>query len=326
MINPRLALTMGDAAGIGPEVLLRALNDLQVEPDRPLRHVKITLYGDVGVLHRTAARLGLEVSQWAIKAQDPLPENHPVGTDSAITGNAAFMAVKAAATDAMTGLVDAVITSPLSKAAMNLAGHRYPGHTEILAEIAGQVPVRMMLANDELAVVLDSIHVPLAQAVADLNESTLLQTIKIAHAHFKKAGFTSPRIAVAGLNPHAGEGGLLGSEEMRIIGPAIARAKQLGIGVDGPFAPDTVFMQARGFARFDVVIAMYHDQGLIPVKYMGLDAGVNITIGLPFVRTSPDHGTAYDLAGKGTADPASMRAAIRSALRQVERRGAQAST
>ena len=215
----------------------------------------------------------------------------------------------------MAGKVRAVVTAPLSKAAMNLAGHAYPGHTEILAEGAGNVPVRMMLANEELRTVLVSIHVPLRQAIEGLTVAGIVETIRLTDAFLRRTGLEAPRIAVAGINPHAGEDGLLGDEEIRIIGPAVREAQGLGIDAQGPFPPDTVFMRARGFAQFDVVIAMYHDQGLIPVKYLGVEDGVNLTVGLPFVRTSPDHGTAFDIAGKGVADPSSMLAAMRMAER-----------
>jgi 4-hydroxythreonine-4-phosphate dehydrogenase len=204
---------------------------------------------------------------------------------------------------------------------MHLAGHRFPGHTELLAELAGGVPVRMMLANDELRTVLATIHLALRDALDSLSEPGIVETIVIADRALRRAGIAAPRIAVAGVNPHAGEGGAFGREEIEIVGPAVRRACAMGIDARGPFAPDTVFMRARGFAEFDVVIAMYHDQGLIPVKYLGLDAGVNITIGLPFVRTSPDHGTAFDIAGRpgpdghGLADPRSLLAAVAQAER-----------
>lgn len=217
---------------------------------------------------------------------------------------------------AQAGAVRAVVTAPISKEAMQAAGHHYPGHTELLAELAGGVEVRMMLANAELRVVLVSIHVALSEAVRTLDAPLIVRTLQIADRALRAAGLAAPRIAVAGLNPHAGEAGLFGREEIDIVAPAISEARAQGIDARGPFAPDTVFMRARGLAEFDAVIAMYHDQGLIPIKYLGLDQGVNITIGLPFVRTSPDHGTAFDLAGRagadgqGLADPSSLIAAI----------------
>jgi 4-hydroxythreonine-4-phosphate dehydrogenase len=202
------------------------------------------------------------------------------------------------------------------------AGESFPGHTEMLQALAAnhvgvpldQMPVRMMLANPELRTVLVSIHVSLRQAIEAVTVDNVLQTLRIAHASLRNPQGGPPRLALAGLNPHAGEGGLMGREEIDILTPALAAARYLGIDASGPFPPDTVFMRARashGQAdAIDAVVALYHDQGLIPVKYMGLDQGVNVTLGLPFVRTSPDHGTAYDIAGQGVADPSSLLAAL----------------
>jgi 4-hydroxythreonine-4-phosphate dehydrogenase len=266
-------------------------------------------------MEAVARRLGLNTGLLEVVPVTEVPEDLPVGQVSAAGGEAAFQAVYRAAQDAMAGKVRAVVTAPLSKAAMNLAGHVYPGHTEILAEVGGNVPVRMMLANEELRTVLVSIHVPLGVAVSSLSTAGIVETIRLTDAFLRMTGIQAPRIAVAGINPHAGEDGLLGDEEIRVIGPAVHEARAQGIDASGPWPPDTVFMRARGFAEFDVVIAMYHDQGLIPVKYLGVDEGVNLTVGLPFVRTSPDHGTAFDIAGKGIAQPNSLLAAMRMAER-----------
>ena len=215
-----------------------------------------------------------------------------------------------------------MVTAPLHKEALHLAGVSFPGHTELLqAQAAGhaglpiaQMPVRMMLANDELRTVLVSIHVSLVDAIKAVTAPQILQTLRITHEALSKNLGRAPRIAVAGLNPHAGEGGIFGREEIEIINPAIAEAKAQGMNVEGAFAPDTVFMRARNTAQhpgeFDVVLAMYHDQGLIPVKYLGVEKGVNVTLGLPLVRTSPDHGTAFDIAGQGIADASSLLAAV----------------
>ena len=262
-----------------------------------------------------ARHLGLNTGLLEVVPCAEVPEDLQVGQVSAAGGEAAFRAVHRAAQDAMAGKVRAVVTAPLSKAAMNLAGHVYPGHTEILAEVGGNVPVRMMLANEELRTVLVSIHVPLRVAVSSLSAAGIVETIRLTDAFLRMTGIQAPRIAVAGINPHAGEDGLLGDEEIRVIGSAVQEARAQGIDASGPWPPDTVFMRARGFAEFDVVIAMYHDQGLIPVKYLGVDEGVNLTVGLPFVRTSPDHGTAFDIAGKGIAQPNSLLAAMRMAER-----------
>jgi 4-hydroxythreonine-4-phosphate dehydrogenase len=228
---------------------------------------------------------------------------------------------------AQQGGVAGIVTAPLHKEALALAGEPYPGHTELLqaeGSPAGQppAPVRMMLANEQLRTVLVTIHMALRQAIEQVTYESVLETIRITHASALLWGMPRPRIAVAGLNPHAGEGGLFGGEELAIIGPAIEAARELGIDASGPHAPDTVFMRARHApprhpGEFDVVIAMYHDQGLIPVKYMGLDEGVNVTLGLPFVRTSPDHGTAFDLAGTGRADEGSFAHAVTMARRLV---------
>jgi 4-hydroxythreonine-4-phosphate dehydrogenase len=311
---------MGDPAGIGPEIVLKVLLG-QDEAADPAKHrsmaaaITCIVYGDPLLLAREAARLGLNPERLSIRACSSLPADLPLGRIDSRAGAAAFLAVQQAARDALAGKVRAVVTAPLNKEAMHAAGFHYPGHTEILAEIAGGPPVRMMLANDELRTVLVTIHQPLRQAIASLTTDLVLQTIQLTHRHLQACGLATPRIAVAGLNPHAGEGGLMGREELDIIAPAIERARADGIEASGPHAPDTVFMRARGFSKFDVVVAMYHDQGLIPVKYLGLEDGVNITVGLPFVRTSPDHGTAFDIAGQGAADTRSLRAAIRMADR-----------
>jgi 4-hydroxythreonine-4-phosphate dehydrogenase len=219
---------------------------------------------------------------------------------------------------ALRGEVAGLVTAPLNKEALHAAGLPYPGHTELLqAEAAAhagvaiaRMPVRMMLANDELRTVLVSIHVSLREAIEAVTLERVLQTLRITDAALHASLGHRPRIAVAGLNPHAGEGGMFGREEIEVIAPAVAAAQGEGIVAQGPFAPDTVFMRARR-GEFDAVVAMYHDQGLIPVKYLGVEKGVNVTLGLPLVRTSPDHGTAFDIAGAGTADAGSLLEAIR---------------
>ncbi|MDA8248754.1 MAG: 4-hydroxythreonine-4-phosphate dehydrogenase PdxA, partial [Rhodospirillales bacterium] len=218
----------------------------------------------------------------------------------------------------MAGRIAALVTAPISKAAWHAAGIGFPGHTELLAARAGVSEFAMMLANDELRVVLVSIHVPLAEAIRLVTPAAELRAIRLAAAAARRFGIARPRVAVAGLNPHAGEDGLFGAEDRAVIAPAVAAARAEGIDASGPWPGDTVFARARTGA-FDVVVAQYHDQGLIPVKYLGLDQGVNVTLGLPFVRTSPDHGTAFDIAGTGRASDASLRAAVRMAARMTER-------
>jgi 4-hydroxythreonine-4-phosphate dehydrogenase len=303
----RLAISAGDPLGIGPEICLKALAELA--RTHPEQAAACTVFGPRDWLTQEAHRLSLplpaiapvEIAAVAIAA---LPRgDHPKA------GAIAYSQIQQAVRSIQSGEHEALVTAPISKHALHMAGLPYPGHTELLAELAGHVPVRMLLMNDELRTVLVTVHLPLAQAIASLSIEGVLQTIQIAHA----AGL-GPRIAVAGVNPHAGEGGLLGDEEQRILKPAIEQARALGIQASDPIAPDTVFMRARGFREFDCVIAMYHDQGLIPVKYLGLDAGVNVTLGLPFVRTSPDHGTAFDIAGQGIAKPDSLLSAIHQAI------------
>jgi 4-hydroxythreonine-4-phosphate dehydrogenase len=247
----------------------------------------------------------------------------PLGRIDARAGAAAAACIAQAVRLALAGEISAVVTAPIHKEALAAAGVPYPGHTEMLQALAatdqGAPPVRMMLANAELRTVLVTIHLALRRAIDAVTYDAVLDTIRIAHRSAAGWGLSAPRIAVAGLNPHAGEGGLFGDEEVRIIGPAVQAARAEGIDASGPYAPDTVFMRARDApdhpGEFDVVVAMTHDHGLIPVKYLGVADGVNVTLGLPFVRTSPDHGTAFDIAGSGRADPSSLRAAVRMARR-----------
>ncbi|RZL58124.1 MAG: 4-hydroxythreonine-4-phosphate dehydrogenase PdxA [Variovorax sp.] len=336
---PPLAITLGDPAGIGPEIIVKAFRDA---PD-VTRGCFVA--GDVETIRRASrmlaapGRLALPVvvleSTAELRDVPPncvpvlqvvaSPEGVAIGRVSAAAGRVAGGCVEWAARAALAGEIAALVTAPLHKEALSAAGYRFPGHTELLqAEAAAwlgksvaEVPVRMMLANDELRTVLVSIHMSLRHAIDAVTEEGVLDTVRIAHRALSAALGRAPRIGVAGLNPHAGEGGLFGSEEREIIAPAIARAQREGIDARGPYAPDTVFMRARATpsspGEFDVVIAMYHDQGLIPVKYLGVDKGVNVTLGLPLVRTSPDHGTAFDIAGTGKADAASLVEAVRMA-------------
>jgi 4-hydroxythreonine-4-phosphate dehydrogenase len=242
----------------------------------------------------------------------------PWGQVHALAGQGAAACIREAVAQVLAGRAAGIVTAPIHKEALFAAGEPYPGHTEMLADLGGPdgqpADVRMMLANDELKTVLVTVHCSLRQAIERVTTQAVLSTLRIAHRSAAQWGQPAPRIAVAGLNPHAGEGGLFGREEIEVIAPAIAAARAEGIAASGPYAPDTVFMRARR-GEFDIVLAMYHDQGLIPVKYLGVEQGVNVTLGLPFVRTSPDHGTAFDLAGTGRADPASLIAAVRTARR-----------
>jgi 4-hydroxythreonine-4-phosphate dehydrogenase len=327
-----IALTMGDACGIGPEIVAAFC--------RTPAAAGSFVVGDVGVMRRAAAMTGGLLPVAVIESpadvrslpRDCLPVlqvggiaadllDAPIGQVDARAGAAAARAIEAAVALVLRGEAAAIVTAPIHKAAFAAAGIAYPGHTEMLQALAAQggtaAPVRMMLANDELRVVLVTIHQSLRTAIDAITFDAVLETIRIAAAAARRFTSRAPRIAVAGLNPHAGEDGLFGDEERRIIGPAVQAARAEGLDASGPFAPDTVFMRARhapGHAgEFDVVVAMTHDHGLIPVKYLGVEHGVNVTLGLPFVRTSPDHGTAFDIAGTGRADPSSFAAAVRMA-------------
>ena len=340
---PLLAITQGDPAGIGPEIIAKAFRDA---PDRMRGCFAV---GDVATLRRAAQLLErpgqgalpiavIDTPQDALRMPPRclpvwplpgLPGPLPFGQVQAEAGRAAAACVQWAAQAALRGEIDGMVTAPLHKEALHLAGVDFPGHTELLqAEAArhagvpvAQMPVRMMLANDALRTVLVSIHVSLREAIDAVTTAHVLETIRITHEALSKSLGRAPRIAVAGLNPHAGEAGHMGREEIEHIAPAIAAARVQGLNVEGPEPPDTVFMRARSTPEkpgaFDVVVAMYHDQGLIPVKYLGLDQGVNVTLGLPLVRTSPDHGTAFDIAGQGIADAGSLVEAVQVAQRLI---------
>jgi 4-hydroxythreonine-4-phosphate dehydrogenase len=284
-MKPRVAITVGDPAGIGPEIAARAAADPSV----------------------------LDVCEPVIYS----PANgqtYSPGVLSAEAGRAAYELIVRATGDAQAGVVDAVATAPINKEAFQLAGLPWAGHTDLLAHLTDAKQVAMMFDSDALRVVLATVHIPLSQVSKAITREGLEGTIRLTAEALPRFIKMPPRIAVAGLNPHAGEHGLFGNEDDRVIAPAIASSRNRGIDVAGPFPADTVFVRAvRG--EFDVVIACYHDQGLIPVKLLAFGKAVNVTLGLPIVRTSVDHGTAFDIAGKGVADPGSMIAAVRLAAR-----------
>jgi 4-hydroxythreonine-4-phosphate dehydrogenase len=320
-----ILLTQGDPAGIGPEIIVRAFRQGELQD--------AVVLGDPKVLQRAGSPMTAEIESPADFGQVPegclpvlrppdLPADLaalPQGLVDARNGAASAACIRHAVQLMQAGLGLAIVTAPIHKEALAAAGVPYPGHTEMLqawsAAPGDPVPqVRMMLANDELRVVLVTIHLSLRRALEALDFDAVLSTVRIAHRAARAWGQHRPRIAVAGLNPHAGEGGLFGDEELRFISPAVQAAAAEGLDVQGPYPPDTVFMRARR-GEFDLVVAMVHDHGLIPVKYLGVEKGVNVTLGLPFVRTSPDHGTAFDIAGRGRADPSSLIAALRMARR-----------
>lgn len=315
---------MGDGAGVGPEIIMRALNDEKIyETCAPF------VIGDAKLLKRAGKIVGNDAQIKQITSPEDatfqygvvevvdlnlLPEDLPFGQISAEAGNAAFRYLERAIELANQGKIDAICTAPLNKEALHKGGHLYPGHTEILAELTKTEDYSMMLSAPKLKVIHVTTHIGLIDAVKRINPSRVYKVIKLAHDTLKKAGCSKPRISVCGINPHAGENGLFGNgeEEEKII-PAVEKAQNEGINVVGPLPADTLFFRTvRG--DFDIVVAMYHDQGHGPVKVLGLEAGVNITVGLPIIRTSVDHGTAFDIAGKGIADELSLKEAIRQAV------------
>ena len=321
-----LAITMGDPCGIGPEITAKFF---ALRPGE-----QVVVVGDSDILRRAIRALGLTVSlheiahpaqavfapgQIDLIAASTLPHDLKFGVIDPRAGQASYDYVVRAIDLANAGAISGIVTAPIAKEAMKAAGLTYPGHTEILAEKSGTSDFAMMLANEELRVILVTIHVSLRRAIELVTRARVLDTIRLAAEACRAYGIASPRIAVAGLNPHAGEGGMFGREDIDEIAPAIADARAEGLEASGPWPGDTIFMRARR-GEFDIVVAQYHDQGLIPVKYLGIEQGVNVTIGLPFVRTSVDHGTAFDIAGTGKADANSLIYAYDQALKLVAAR------
>ncbi len=320
-----IGITMGDPAGIGPEIILKSFLD------REIAGMNLLVIGDIAVLDAAKARLGLKkpvlkkvtghqdlphvtdqinvLDMKLLTIDDILP-----GQVSARAGDASFRYITESISLASEGRIAAVVTAPISKEAIRMAGHNFAGHTEIFAQYTGTENYAMLLYDKKLSVIHVSTHVSMQEALSVLDQSRIEMVIRLADISMKKIKGGMPAIAVSGINPHAGENGLFGKEEITIIKPAIEKMKALGINVTGPYPPDTVFLMASK-GRFDIVVAMYHDQGHIPVKLLGFESGVNITAGLPFVRTSVDHGTAFDIAWKGMANCTSMVNAVKLAAR-----------
>lgn len=320
-----IALTMGEPGGVGPELTLAAWMHLRGR-GQPFVYV-----GSAALLDDTASRLGFDVPvqvvDSAAQASELFDKALPVldvplgspavaGIASATHAPAVIACIERAVALTRSGEASAVVTNPIQKHSLHQAGFVHPGHTEFLQELAGPGHAAiMMLAGADLRVVPVTIHQSLRSAINDLTIDMIIETsLATAAAFARDFGLRQPRLAIAGLNPHAGENGDMGDEEITIVGPAVAELKRRGLKVEGPLSPDTMFT-ARARARYDVAVCMYHDQALIPLKTLDMDGGVNVTLGLPFVRTSPDHGTALDIAGKGTADPGSLIAALDMAAR-----------
>jgi 4-hydroxythreonine-4-phosphate dehydrogenase len=325
--RPILALTMGDAAGVGPEIIVRALDRAETYAlARPL------VIGDLDVFQATLDGMKIPLTLHAVEnvtqaffrdgTIDLLNLNNirlnqlTPGQVCPMAGRAAVECVLQAIDLAMSGAVDGIVTAPLHKEAMDQAGYHYPGHTEILAEKTGTKDYRMMLASGKLRVVLVTTHVALRKALDMIDQERVLHTIHMAEGAMRQLGIENPKVAVAGVNPHAGENGLFGGEEIDVLKPTIEIARAEGISAQGPFPPDTVFYRALK-GQFDVVVVMYHDQGLIPIKLFGFGQGVNVTLGLPIIRTSVNHGTAFGKAWQWRADPGSMIDAIEMAVKMT---------
>jgi len=322
--RPRIAITVGDPAGIGPEVTAKALADPAVRES-----ADFVVFGDRRLWQTSDGRPLAQFDFRTISAGDfvdVLPgitlvefpdidtSQIPLGRVTAAGGQAAVAYILAAIDGMKRGLLDGVVTGPIHKEAIKAAGYPWPGHTELFAEKFGGADVAMMFAGGPFRVVLVTIHMSLADVLRSVTVERVLTALRLANSALKRFfGIASPRVAVCGLNPHAGEGGRFGDEESRVIAPAVEQARTEGIDAAGPLPADTVYRAAMQ-GRYDLVVAMYHDQGLIPIKTVAFEESVNITLGIPAIRTSVDHGTAFDIAGRGVADPASMKSAIRMAV------------
>ena len=324
----RVAITLGDAAGVGPEVIAKAIpHEIELGRSAPI------VYGDIRVVAQDLARYSPDWTAVAITHPDEAgetgqntvavmdlgntdPDSVKVGTVDAYTGGAAYECVVRAAEDAIAGRVDAIVTAPLNKEAMHLAGHKYDGHTGLLGHLTGARNYFMVLGSERLKVIHISTHISVADAVGRVKKDRILACIEAGDAHMRELGIDTPRIAVCGLNPHAGENRLFGDEDEDEIRPAVEAAAATGIIASGPLPADSCVRQAYE-GRFDLVVVMYHDQGHVPMKLVAFAEGVNVTVGLPIIRTSVDHGTAFDIAGQGIADPANMRSALDYAYKMV---------
>ena len=329
---PRIAITMGDPAGIGPEVVLKAVAEEEIQ-----RVCIPIIIGDAQLLAHTARTLDLQSGYDIVRSGEPIPEqlSEPIifhldningviesGVESSAAGKAAGGYIEAAVELCAAGSVDAIATAPINKRSFFLGGYSFPGHTEFLAHLTGSEEFAMAFVAANLRIVLISTHVPLAEAIRLVERDRIVRTINLTNRELKRWGIERPRLAMAALNPHGAEGGLFGMEETSEIAPAVAACREADdINVAGPYSADTVFLRAsRG--EFDAVIACYHDQAMIPVKCLSFGEAVNVTLGLPFIRTSVDHGTAFDIAGKGVANEESLIEAIEYAERMVAHRAA----
>jgi 4-hydroxythreonine-4-phosphate dehydrogenase len=328
--KPLIVITMGDPAGIGPEIIAKVTDSGEIFPlCRPV------VIGDADVMKKLVEEMRLSVAVNSIASlaeADPVKgkldvldlknvnlATHKWGSPDASSGNAVVDYIKKAVELTMKREADAIVTAPISKEMMNAAGHHYAGHTELLADLTNTKEYGMMFVGGGLRLILATIHVALKDVPRHITQANILKTLRLAHKAMQYCDIDKPRIGVAALNPHAGEGGLFGSEERDAILPAVIKARGEGINASDPLPADTLFYKARN-NYYDIVVAMYHDQGLAPLKMVAFGNAVNVTVGLPVIRTSVDHGTAYDIAGKGCADPASLLAAIKLAAKMASYR------
>ena len=307
-----IGITMGDPCGVGPEISVKALAGMTPEDRATIR-----IYGNLATLEAAREALGIEIDLAPHVVDLPI-EAAPLafGQLSPVAGDAAFRFIEKAVRDAEAGTIGCIVTAPINKEALNLAGHHYDGHTGMLRSLTGSRAAYMLLASDRLKVIHVSTHVSLQEAIRRSTTERVLATIRAGNAHLKRIGYAAPKIAVAGINPHCGENGLFGTEDDDQIAPAVEAARAEGIDAYGPISADTVFYRAYSGA-FDLVVAQYHDQGHIPVKLVAFDTAVNVSVDLPIDRTSVDHGTAFDIAGKGIADHGNMNSAIAYARKLV---------
>lgn len=320
-----IAITMGDPAGIGPEIICRAVAGMTIK-----ERARTMIVGDPDIFRRAAQLIGAEELDFAVLDDAQAPAGSvtiapverasdieiPDGKVSAGGGDLAFRCVSQAVELVQSGSAGVIVTAPLNKAALHAAGYHYDGHTGMLASLTGAPSSFMLLASERLSTLHVSTHVSLREAIERVTEARVTATVEAGHAHLTALGLEQPRIAVAGLNPHCGEGGIFGDEDDRIIAPAVATLAERGFNVSGPISADTVFYRASQ-GEFDLVVAQYHDQGHIPVKLIAFDTTVNVSLGLPIQRTSVDHGTAFDIAWQGRADATNLRSAVAYAHRLV---------
>ncbi len=331
--KPLIVITMGDPAGIGPEIIAKSIDSGELPSlCRPI------VIGDAGVMRKLVEEVGLSVTIRGISSvSEAVPvsgtidvldlkmvdlESHKWGTPDVSSGKAVVVYIKKAVELALTHQADAIVTAPINKEMMNAAGYRYAGHTELLAELTNSGEYGMMFVGGGLKIILATIHLALKDVPGHITQASVLKTLRLAHTAMAAFGIHQPRIGVAALNPHAGEGKLFGSEEWDEIMPAILQARTEGIDASDPIPADTLFYKARN-RYYDIVVAMYHDQGLAPLKMLAFGKAVNVTVGLPIIRTSVDHGTAYDIAGKNCADPTSLVEAAKIAAQMTSFRNRQ---